>query len=219
MIVIGLTGSIGMGKSAAAAMLRQLGIAAHEADDEVHKLLSPGGAGALALTAEFPYFRYPHIYGRKDKNGHRPIDRKKLGKIIFNNDKARLRLEAILHPLVRESQADFIRKQGAMGRDIVVLDIPLLFETGGESRVDYIITVSAPYFIQRMRVLSRSGMDEKKFHAILERQTPDAEKRARADFIVHTGLSRGYTMKQLKAIIRDIRARQGSAEENNNTHE
>ena len=205
MVVIGLTGSIGMGKSTAAAMLAKLGVAVHEADAEVHALLSPGGAGALAVAAAFPYFSYAQIYARANKDGIRAIDRRNLGRLVFKDEKARETLEGILHPLVREAQTGFIRKQAALGKGIVALDIPLLFETGGESRVDYTIAVTAPAFIQRMRVLARENMDEEKFHAILARQMPDGEKRARADFVVHTGLGRAYTMRQLKAILRTIK--------------
>jgi dephospho-CoA kinase len=113
-----------------------------------------------------------------------------------------------LHPLVRAAQADFIRKHKINGTKIVVLDIPLLFETGGESRVDYTLVVSAPRGVQRQRVLARPGMDEKRFRAILKQQMPDGEKRARADYIVHTGLGRAQTMKELKAVIADIKKRE-----------
>lgn len=205
MIIIGLTGSIGMGKSTAAAMLEKLGVPVHDADAQVHALLAPGAPGYAAVAAAFPYFSYPGIYGAKDSGGHRPFDRARLGEIIFKDESARLRLEGILHPLVREAQTEFIRKQAALGYDFAALDIPLLFETGGEARVDYTIAVTAPSFIQRMRVLARPGMDERKFCAIMERQMPDGEKRARADFIVHTGLGRAYTLKQLKAVLREIR--------------
>lgn len=216
MIVIGLTGSIGMGKSTAASMLERLGVPVHDSDAEVHELLRPGQAGALAVAEEFPYYSYPEIYaGLKD--GLRPVDRKKLGELVFRDDAARLRLEAALHPLVREGQAAFIRKQAAMGRKMIALDIPLLFETGAETGVDFTITMTAPHFIQRRRVMAREGMDEGKFRAILARQTPDGEKRARADFVVHTGLGRAYTMRQLKAVLRVIKARTGDAGENEKT--
>ncbi|MGB4107524.1 MAG: dephospho-CoA kinase [Alphaproteobacteria bacterium] len=205
MIVIGLTGSIGMGKSVAAAMLESMRIPVHEADDEVHKLLAPGAAGALAVGKAFPYFGYPQIYGRKTKSGARSIKRAALGKIIFADDEKRKKLEKILHPLVRGAQARFIRKHTNLGAKMVALDIPLLFETGGESLVHYIFVVSAPYNVQRRRVLARPGMDEKKFRAILERQMPDGEKRARADYVIHTGLGRAQTMKELKAALADIR--------------
>ena len=200
MIIIGLTGSIGMGKSTAAAMLRELGVPVHEADAEVHNLLESGGKGAIAVAAAFPPNAYAAIY--KSQNS---VDRKKLGEIVFHNDQERIMLESILHPLVREAQDQFIRHQKSLGHNIAVLDIPLLFETGRETALDYTIVVTAPYFIQKMRVLSRPGMSEEKFWAILKRQMPDVEKRARADFIVHTGLGRAYTMRQLKSIFGKIK--------------
>jgi dephospho-CoA kinase len=203
MIVIGLTGSIGMGKSVLAAMLERQKVPVHEADDEVHALLSPKGKGFRAVAKAFPILRFPFIYGRRGKNIY--INRKALGKVIFSDDKARKKLEKILHPLVRESQNDFIRRQKAVGRKIVALDIPLLFETGGETRVDVTIVVSAPYAVQKERVLVRPGMTLKKFHAIVKSQMPDAEKRARADYVIATGLGRAHTMKELKKVLVDIK--------------
>lgn len=197
-----------MGKSTAAAMFESLRIPVHEADDEVHKLLGPKGRGARAVGAAFPYFQFPQIYGSKTKSGVRTIKRKELGKIVFHDGKQRKKLEKILHPLVRAAQADFIRKHKINGTKIVVLDIPLLFETGGENRVDYTLVVSAPRSVQRQRVLARPGMDEKRFRAILKQQMPDGEKRARADYVVHTGLGRAQTMKELKAVIADIKKRE-----------
>lgn len=205
MIVIGLTGSIGMGKSVTAAMLEMLKIPVHEADDEVHKLLSPRGKARMAVGAAFPYFKYRKIYGKKNKDGIRPINRKELGKIVFHEDDEREKLEKILHPLVREAQAKFILKHKNMGVKIVALDIPLLFETGGEQLVDCVFVASAPYEIQRARVLARPHMDEEKFQAILSRQMPDGEKRARADYIIHTGLGRAQAMRDVKAALADIR--------------
>src|SRR5690606_12753699 len=133
--------------------------------------------------------------------GIRPINRKALGKIVFHDNEKRILLENMLHPLVREAQTAFIRRKQAKGRKIVALDIPLLFETGGEKNVDYVIVVSAPDFVQRQRVLARPGMSEETFEAILAKQMPDAEKRARADYVVHTGLGRAQTMKELKAVL------------------
>ncbi|MGB4057399.1 MAG: dephospho-CoA kinase [Alphaproteobacteria bacterium] len=205
MIVIGLTGSIGMGKSTAAAMLETLKIPVHSADDAVHELLAPGGGAALAVGAAFPYFEFPKIYGRKTKSGARAIKRKEFGEIIFKNDKLRKKLENILHPLVQDEQNKFIRSGKNKGLDIIALDIPLLFEAGREEAVDYIIVVTAPYEIQRTRVLARPGMDEDKFQAILKRQMPDGEKCARADYVIHTGLGRAQTMKELKSALADIR--------------
>lgn len=194
MIVLGLTGSIGMGKSTAANMLRQLGIPVHESDAEVHTLLGQGGRGVEAVRAAFP----------KSYNDG-AIDRKKLGAIVFKDDEKRLLLESILHPLVREGQESFKRQARANGLDVVVLDIPLLYETGGEARVDKVIVVTAPFFVQKERVMARPGMDEARFHAILEKQIPDAEKCARADFVVHTGLGLAHTMQELKDVLSEVR--------------
>ena len=194
-----------MGKSTAAAMLNRMNIPVHDSDAEVHRLLSSDEQARLALAAQFPYYRYFGIYGRKNKNGVRPFDRKKLGKFVFEKPKEREKLEKILHPLVRQAQDNFIRIQRNSGADIVALDIPLLFETGAEQRVDYTIVISAPAFIQQERVLSRPNMTEKKFKAILATQMSDAEKCARADFVVPSGLGKAETMKALKKIVHDLR--------------
>lgn len=194
-----------MGKSTAAGMLAQMNIPVHDSDAEVHRLLQGDEQTRLALAAQFPFYKYFGIYGRKNAKGVRPFNRKKLGKLVFDNPKEREKLEKILHPLVRKSQDEFIRLRRNMGADIVALDIPLLFETGAEERVDYTITVSAPAFIQQERVLSRPNMTDKKFQAILKSQMPDAEKCARADFVVPTGLGKAETMKALKKIIHDFR--------------
>jgi dephospho-CoA kinase len=204
MIVIGLTGSIGMGKSTVASMLAREGIPVHEADDEVHDLLSPKGKAFRAVAAAFPVSMFPQIYGRKPKTG-RYIKRPELGKIVFKDTKALRKLEKILHPLVRKAQNDFIRKHRNAGRAIVALDIPLLFETGGESLVHYTLVASAPYNVQRQRVLIRRGMSEKKFREILKKQMPDGEKCARADYVIRTGLGLAKSMKDVKAALRDIK--------------
>lgn len=206
MIIIGLTGSIGMGKSVIASMLETLGVPTHDADEEVRNALSPGGKGFRAVAAAFPSFRYARIYGRA-RNGTKYIRRKALADLIFKDDQLRGRLEGILHPLVREAQNEFIRMQRKAGKELIALDIPLLFETGGEHLVDVTLVASAPYAVQRRRVLERPGMNEEKFHAILKRQMPDGEKRARADYVAFTGLGRAETMKRLKKALREIRAR------------
>jgi dephospho-CoA kinase len=203
MIVIGITGSIGMGKSTVADMLRQEGIPVHESDAEVHHLLSRDETAKLAVGAAFPYFEHPQIYKGKNKD----IDRAALGEIVFSNDSKRETLEGILHPLVRLGQQKFLREAQKTNAKIAALDIPLLFETGGDQFVDITLVASAPYFVQRERVLARPGMTEEKFHAILQRQMPDAEKCARADFVVHTGLSRAETMKEIKKILVEIRSK------------
>ena len=194
-----------MGKSTAAAMLETMNVPVHDSDVEVHRLLDSDEQARLALAAQFPFFRYFYIYGKKDSRGVRGFNRKRLGKLVFENDSEREKLEKVLHPLVRKAQDEFIRVQRNMGADIVALDIPLLFETGGEQRVDHTIVISAPAFVQRDRVLSRPNMTEKKFEAILKRQMSDAEKCARADFVVPSGLGKAETMKALKKIIHDLR--------------
>ncbi len=193
-----------MGKSTVAAMLAKQGIPVHEADDEVHALLSPKGKAFRAIAKAFPALKFPQIYGRRLKTG-RYIKRLELGKIVFKDAKALAKLEKILHPLVRNAQNDFIRKHRNAGQKIVALDIPLLFETEGESLVDYTFVASAPYNVQRGRVLARPGMNEKKFQAIVKKQMPDGEKRARADYVIHTGLGLATTMKDIKAALRDIK--------------
>lgn len=204
MIIIGLTGSIGMGKSTAGAMFETLGVPVHESDDAVRELLAPGREGYLAVCAGFPYFEYPEIYGRKLKNGLRPLDKAQLAALVFSDPEKKQRLEAALHPLVRAAQNDFILKHRKMGARAAALDIPLLFETGAEQFVDYTINVTAPACVQRARVLARPGMNEDKFQAILESQMPDAEKSARADFILKTGQGRAHTMRQIKHILNVI---------------
>ena len=204
MITLGITGSIGMGKSTIGAMLNTLGIDVHESDAAVHELLQPGRAGYLAVAAAFPYYQYPQIFGKKNKAGRRPLERKALGDLIFSDEDHRAALEEILHPLVREAQDKFLRDQKRGGKTIAALDIPLLFETGAEVRVDYVMNVTAPAHVQKTRVLERTGMTEEKLSAILERQMSDAEKSARADYVVHTGLGRAQSMKELKIIIADI---------------
>lgn len=195
MIIIGLTGSIGMGKSTAANILRQMGIPVHCSDEAVHTLLSSGGAAVDAVADEFP-----QTYDRKNKS----IDRAALGALVFGNDERRVALEAIVHPLVIQSQQKFIADQTRQRAGVVVLDIPLLFETGADNRVDYTVVVTTPDFIQRERVMGRPGMTEEKFNAILAHQMPDAEKRRRADYIVNTGIGLAETRHELQNVLRNI---------------
>ena len=201
MIVLGLTGSIGMGKSAVAAMMRTLGLPVHDSDAAAHKVLEPRNEARRAIAAAFPYYEYPQIYKKKTYE----IDRRELGKIVFDDDEARARLVEIVHPMVQKSQIEFLRSSQLIGFKMAVLEIPLLFETGAEARVDYTITVSAPTFIQRARVLARPDMSEEKFHAVLQSQMPDAEKRALSDFVLKTGLGRAHTFHCLKEILQTIR--------------
>jgi dephospho-CoA kinase len=195
MIVVGLTGSIGMGKSNAAHVLRRLGVPVHDADGAVHTLMGPGGRAVRKVAEAFP----------EALTGNR-IDRKVLGDLVFGNTPALRRLEAIIHPLVHQSSRAFLAAAARRRARIAVLDIPLLYESGGDRIVDVVIVVSAPRQIQRQRVMARPGMTEEKFHAILARQVPDVEKRRRADFVVFTGGHRGETFRQLKQIVGDLRA-------------
>lgn len=215
MIIIGLTGSIGMGKSTIGAMMETLKIPVHESDQAVRALLLPDSPARSAISAAFPYYEHPEIYKGKNKD----LNRKKFGDLVFNNDTYRKRLEAIMHPLVQDAQNDFIKAHIRKGVDMVCLDIPLLFETGAEKRVDYTITVSAPAHTQRERVLARDGMTEEKFEAILARQLPDAEKCKRSDYVIQNGLSRAHAMKQLKEIILDIREKTNPSEEEEHIHD
>jgi len=196
--ILGLTGSIGMGKSTAAAMFRHDGIAVHDADAVVHDLLGRGGAAVPAVAQAFP---------EAVRDG--AVDRKALGALVFGKPEALRRLEAILHPLVRRRMRRFLQQAGRRGDRLVVLDIPLLFETGGERFCDAVAVVSAPQLLQRQRVLARPGMTEKKFAAILAAQMPDREKRRRADQVVPTGLGRRPARLALRALRRRVLARPG----------
>jgi len=197
LIVLGLTGSIGMGKSTAAAMLRRLGVPLFDADLVVHRLLAPSGAAVSAVSAAFP--------GVETEAGG--IDRVLLGQRDFADPAALKRLEAILHPMVAAEEKRFLARSRARRVPLVVLDIPLLFETGAERRCDYVLVVSVPALVQRQRVMRRPGMTEIRLAAILRKQVPDHRKRQRADFVVPTGAARGVTLRRLKAIVRLLRKR------------
>lgn len=190
MIVIGLTGSIGMGKSTVARMFAEEGAPAFDSDAAVHALYAQGGAAVAPVAAAFPGV---------ERGG--AIDRAALSPLVVDNPEAMRRLEAIVHPLVREAQADFLRRNREAGVKAVVLDIPLLFETGAAGAFDKIVVVSAPAEIQRARVLARPGMTPEKFESLLARQVPDAEKRARADFVIDTGGSLEATRAQVRAVL------------------
>ncbi|MEP4378080.1 MAG: dephospho-CoA kinase [Alphaproteobacteria bacterium] len=198
MIVLGLTGSIGMGKSTAADMLRVMGVPVHDADATVHALFARDRDMRAAIAARFPY-------AVADPAGEGGVDRQALGAAVFGNAAARRDLEAIIHPRVRAATEGFLRLHRRQRRPLVVLDIPLLYETGGEDRVDGVIVVSAPAWLQRRRVMVRPGMDGERFAGILASQMPDREKRARADFVVETGLGKAYTFRRLKRIVMAIR--------------
>lgn len=174
MIVLGLTGSIGMGKSTTAAMFREAGMLVHDSDEAVHRLYR--GAAVPLIEADFPGTTAGGV-----------VDRELLAKQVLGNPAALKRLEAIVHPLVRADAAAFLERHRSAGAPVVVLDIPLLFETDSRERVDKVVVVTAPAAVQRQRVLARPGMTEEKLAAILLRQVPDAEKRQMADFVIDTG--------------------------------
>ena len=193
-VTIGLTGSIGMGKSTVAAMFAEAGIPVFDADAAVHALQGKDGRLVAAIEAAFP--------GSTRADG---VDRALLGPMVLGDPTALKRLEAIVHPAVAEERAAFLTANRSA--PVVVFDIPLLFETGGESRVDVVVVVSAPAEVQRERVLARPGMTPEKLAAILARQLPDPEKVARADFVVPTGGSLEATRRAVDAIIACLAAR------------
>lgn len=188
---LGLTGSIGMGKSTVAAMFADLGVPVFDADAAVHRLQGKGGRLVAAIEAAFP-----------DTTGPEGVNRTALGETVLGKPELLKRLEAIVHPAVGEERAAFLAQHAAA--PLVVFDVPLLFETGGEARVDKIAVVSAPAAVQRSRVLARPGMTEARFEAILARQTPDAEKRARADYVIDTGGSLAATRQRVAEIVADL---------------
>jgi len=190
MFVLGLTGSLGMGKSTTAKIFAEEGIPVHDADATVHRLYE--GEAAATIEAAFPGTT---VDGR--------VDRRKLAKCALDDSVAMRRLEAIVHPMVRAAEERFLAEAEQNHASVVVLDIPLLFETDGDRRCDAVVVVSAPADVQRARILARPDMTEEKFAAILSRQMPDAEKRRRADFVVDT--SKGFD--QARAQVRDILAR------------
>jgi dephospho-CoA kinase len=196
MIVLGLTGSIGMGKSTVAAMFRRAGVPVFDADAEVHRLQGPAGALVAAIEALFP--------GTTSVKG---VDRGRLGRAVLHDQAALSRLERLIHPAVGKAQREFLRRHRS--RALVVLDIPLLFEKGGWRRVDAVAVVSAPAWMQRRRVLARPGMTAAKLAHIRALQTPDAEKRRRADFVIETGVSRLQTEAQVRELIACLSARSG----------
>lgn len=187
MVILGLTGSIGMGKSATAAMFAEKGVPVHDADAAVHRLYE--GEAVAAIEAAFP----GTTAGGK-------VDRGKLGERVLGNPEAMRKLEQIVHPLVRKAEEHFLADAKSRGAPVVVLDIPLLFETGAEKRCDAVVVVSAPAAVQRARAFERPDMTEEKFQAILAKQVPDVEKRARADFIVDSG----HGFEQARAQVREI---------------
>ena len=198
MLVIGLTGSIGMGKSTVARRFAASGIAVFDADAVVHELYE--GEAVQAIEGAFPGATH---------DGQ--IDRARLAELLKNENGALARLEAIVHPMVRGKREKFLASQRQAGAQVVVLEIPLLFETGGENQVDVTVVVSAPANVQRARVLERPGMSEAKFDALLANQMPDAEKRGRADYVVDTDRSIEDTGREIDKLITLLRAREDAA--------
>lgn len=196
LVVIGLTGSIGMGKSTAARMLREMGIPVFDADAEVHRMMARGGGAVAAVESAFPGVVVDGA-----------VDRAKLGARVFGDAAALKRLERILHPRVGEAERRFLARAAMQRAGMVVRDVPLLFETGGDRRCDHTIVVSAPEHIQAARVLSRPGMTRERLAQVRAKQMPDAEKRRRADFVVPTGLDKRFTRNRLRDIVRTIRQR------------
>ncbi|MFT4254433.1 MAG: dephospho-CoA kinase [Caulobacter sp.] len=194
MIILGLTGSIGMGKSTTAKMFEAEGAPVYDSDAAVHALYSVGGAAVGPVETAFPGVVVDGA-----------IDRARLSAQVVGDPEALEKLEAIVHPLVGAHRIGFFEKAQEQGHDIVVLDVPLLYETGGQKNVHKVVVVSAPADIQRERVLARPGMTAEKFEAILARQLPDAEKRARADFVVDTGRGLDHARAQVRDILTLLR--------------
>ena len=194
MMLVGLTGSIGMGKSETAKMFTAEGVPVYDADAAVHALYARGGAAVAPIGEAFP-----------DAIKDGAVDRAALSKAVLDQPDEFKKLESIIHPLVAKVQLEWLAARRDEGAEIVVLDIPLLFETGGETRVDKVVVVSAPAEVQRARVLARPGMSEEKLDAILAKQVPDAEKCAKADYVVETSHGLDDARAQVKAIIANLR--------------
>ncbi|MGD9801938.1 MAG: dephospho-CoA kinase [Hyphomicrobiaceae bacterium] len=202
MLIIGLTGSIGMGKSTVAKRFKTNGVAVCDADAEVHKLYAVGGGAVASIEAAFP-----------GVTGPEGVERPKLAAALLKDPSGFKRLEAIVHPLVYAAEQTFLKAEAARGADLVVLEIPLLLEGDNAHRVDVVVVVSAPAHVQRQRVLDRPGMTDEKFDQILARQVPDAEKRERADFVIDTGLPLEDTLAEVDRVVASLRGRTGTAYE------
>lgn len=198
MICVGLTGSIGMGKSTVTRMIAEEGAAVWNADDAVHRLYAAGGAGVAAIGARFP----SAIVGGA-------VDRDILSRHVVDDPSSLADLEAIVHPLVSSDRARFLDSAARDGVDIAVLDIPLLFEKNYEKFFDAVIVVTAPAGVQKARVMARAGMTDRKFRSILMKQTPDAEKRRRADYVIDTSVSLDATRAQARAVVAALKKRFG----------
>ena len=201
--LVGLTGSIGMGKTETARMFARLGIPVYDADAAVHALYERSGGAVAAIAAEFP---------GTVRDGK--VDRAALSRAVTADKRALSRLESIVHPLVAKEQQVFLEKAGADGAEMVVLDIPLLFESGGHARMDAVVVVSAPHHVQRARVLAREDMSEDKLDHILARQMPDAEKRAKAHFVIETDKGLDDAFEQVKKVVAALHKRRLSAKKN-----
>lgn len=199
MFVLGLTGSIAMGKTWGAKCFRHFGVPVHDADACVHNLLGPGGAAVAVVAAAFPGVMA----------AHGGIDRLKLADQVFGDLSALDTLEAMLHPLVRRQQRRFLAAQARRRAALAVLDVPLLYETQGRAKVDAVVVMSAPKFLQRRRALRRSGMSEQKFNVIVARQMPDEIKRRVAEYGVMTNGPRGQSLRQIAAIVKETRTLRG----------
>jgi dephospho-CoA kinase len=193
MVVIGLTGSLGMGKTTTSRFFAEAGVPVYDADETVHRLYA--GEAVALIEAAFP--------GTAGEHG---IDRAKLAQAVLGDAAALARLEAIVHPLVRREEQRFLEATRKAGARVAVLDIPLLFETGGDRRVDAVVVVSAPADLQRARAFERPGMTEEKFRALIAKQMPDEEKRRRADFVVDSSQGQDYARAQVHAILRQAEA-------------
>ena len=198
MLIVGLTGSIGMGKSTIASRFRDVGVPVCDADAIVHALY--GGDAVAPIEAAFP-----------GTTAGGMVDRDKLSQALLNDPAGFKTLEAIVHPLVFAEEKAFLKQHADDGQPFAVLEIPLLFETGGDARVDVTVVVSAPADVQRQRVLERPGMTDEKFQQIVSRQVPDSEKRRRADFIVDTGQELASSFAQVDAIVAALKLRRGTA--------
>ena len=201
--LVGLTGSIGMGKSETARMFARLGIPVYDADAAVHSLYEPGGAAVPQIGEAFP----------GTVSGGR-VDRGELTKRVTTDKDAFKKLEMLVHPLVGQHQRRFLDEAATNGAELVVLDIPLLFETGGNERMDAVVVVSAPHHIQRKRVLARPGMTPDKLDQILSRQVPDAEKRTKAHFVVETEHGHDHAFEQVKKIVEALHQKRLALKDN-----
>lgn len=198
MIILGLTGSIGMGKTVAAGDFRRLGVPVHDSDAAVHRLLAKGGAAVEQVGEAFP-----------DVVVDGAVDRAALGKVVFGDTPALRKLESILHPMVQTEKDRFLKRIARRRVSLVVLDIPLLFETNGQVACDAVAVVSAPLRVQRQRVLARPGMTVERFESVLNYQMSDKMKRQKADFVIQTGLGRRHSLRQITAIVRMISTWEG----------